>query len=423
MYLFDFVNVAIEVAIVLFYCSTLFEFKYPLTVPKALLVLVSGIAVAVAGTWRLPSYVNLFISYMMCLVLMNYLYDGKFRNKIFMSMIYIVIAMAGEILAAVIISLFGISYNMAGSDNITYIVGAMLSNFMRLWVCAYIGKILSRRIHGLPVSYWVFIILCPLLSVMCLVIFDIYLMQANDVNRLMVFIPSFCILYINFMLFRFFETYSSNIKLKVVEKLAEQSEENYKVLKNNEDELRILRHDMKNHIMVLHEYIKNNDTEAAEKHLDGIEKTMKKISSVVYTTNPAIDAVLNIGGRKAYAEGVRYDVQLNLNEEVYIDSADICKLLNNAIDNAIEAATQCDDGYIYAELSVSGEEMKIHIENSAKNKNRQSMFATSKADKKNHGFGMRSMKNVVKKYNGYMNYEIKENVFFLDATLKNMVVK
>ena len=45
MYLFDFVNVAIEVAIVLFYCSTLFDFKHPLTVPKALLVIASVIAV------------------------------------------------------------------------------------------------------------------------------------------------------------------------------------------------------------------------------------------------------------------------------------------------------------------------------------------------------------------------------------------
>ena len=423
MYLFDFVNVAIEVAIVLFYCSTLFDFKHPLTVPKALLVIASVIAVTGCGMLRLPTFVNLLISCILCFTLSYFLFYGRVRNKVFYAVIYVVIILAVDIIVTMIMMLSGLSYGMTVSDDVAYTVGAMMSSFVRLWVCAYVGKILSRRMNSLPVSYWIFLFMCPVLSLLCLVIFDIYLTQAQDINQLMVFIPSFCILYINFMLFRFFETYSSNIKLKVVEKLAEQSEENYKVLKNNEDELRILRHDMKNHIMVLHEYIKNNDTEAAEKHLDGIEKTMKKISSVVYTTNPAIDAVLNIGGRKAYAEGVRYDVQVNLNEEVYIDSADICKLLNNAIDNAIEAATQCDDGYIYAELSVSGEEMKIHIENSAKNKNRQSLFATSKADKKNHGFGMRSMKNVVKKYNGYMNYEIKENVFCLEATLKNMVIR
>lgn len=100
--------------------------------------------------------------------------------------------------------------------------------------------------YDLPVSYWIFLFVCPILSVMCLIIFDIYLMQAETINQILVFIPSLCILYINFMLFRFFETFSEQIRLKVIEELAQSEEENYKILQNNESELRMLRHDMKN---------------------------------------------------------------------------------------------------------------------------------------------------------------------------------
>lgn len=419
MNLFDFVNVVIEVAIILFYLSTLYDFKHPMTVSKALLVVVTVGVVSFLGTMRLPTYANLLVTYMVCFGLSYYLFNGKLIKKVFMAAIFIVLAMIVDLLVTCIIMFFGISYSMTVDNNVSYIVGAMLSNFIRLWLCAYVGRILSRNMRGLPVSYWIFMIVCPILSVLCLVIFDIYLMQAEEVNQFLVFIPSFCILYINFMLFRFFETFSANIRLKVIERLAEQNEENYKVLKNNEDELRVLRHDMKNHIMVLNEHIKNNNIEAAEKHLEGIEKTMKNISSVVYTSNPAIDAALNIGGRKAQAECVRYDVQVQIDGEVHIDSADICKLLNNAIDNAIEAAIQCDNGYIFAELGISNDEMRIHIENSTNMKENKSFFITTKEDKKNHGYGMKSMKDVVKKYKGLIKYNVSQGVFYLDIILTN----
>lgn len=419
MNLFDFIIVVIEIAIVLFYCSTLYDFNKPINLQKILLVSATVIVVTFSGSLRLPTYVNLIISYCVCLLFSHYMFCGEIRSKVFCALIYIVASIFADILAANLITFLGISYDVVGSDNITYIVGATLSNFIRLWLCTYVGRILSRNMRGLPVSYWIFMIVCPVLSVLCLVIFDIYLMQAEEVNQLMVFIPSFCILYINFMLFRFFETYSSNIRLKVVEKLSEQNEENYKVLKNNEDELRVLRHDMKNHIMVLHEHIKNNDLKAAEKHLKSIEKTLKNLSSVVYTSNSAIDAALNIGGRKAQAEGVRYDVQVQVNGDVNIDAADLCKLLNNAIDNAIDAAAICENPYIFAELNISDNEMKIHIENSTKLQSKPSVFATTKADKKNHGYGMRSMKDVVKRYDGVIKSNISQGVFYLNINLKN----
>ena len=57
------------------------------------------------------------------------------------------------------------------------------------------------------------------------------------------------------MLFRFFETFSEKIRLMVVEELAQSEKENYKLLQENEEELRSLRHDIKNHILMIEEYL------------------------------------------------------------------------------------------------------------------------------------------------------------------------
>lgn len=421
MYVFDIINVLIEIVIVLFYCKTLFEWKS--NISNVLKIVVSivlfGISAA-TSILHLPTYFNLSIAFMVCLAFSLILFKGKLRNKVFLSAIGIVIIFVADILATLIITFFGIEYSMSGGDNVTYIVGAMLSDFIRLWLLAYVGKILSCRIQNLPVSYWIFMLVCPVLSIMCLVIFDIYLMQAEETNKLLIFIPSFCILYINFMLFRFFETFSEQIRLRVVEELAQKEEENYEILQNNETELRKLRHDMKNHIMMLQEYLENDDEETALKHLKSINKTLSEISSVVYTNNPAIDAAINIGARKARAEDIEYKAQIIGKSIIKIEAADICKFLSNAIDNAIEACSLCEKKYIYIELNITSSNVKIHIENTTASKPNTFKLLTSKTDRKNHGYGIKNMKSVVKKYNGIMETKVNNEVFCLDAILYNV---
>lgn len=420
MRVFEFINVVIETAIMIFYCSNVFAVKHSINNGiKCSLVMFIVAVTTLTGMQHFGTGINLSISYCICFITSYVMYEGTLKNKLFISAIYVVTFIFADIFATIIITFFGIEYHMSGGDNITYISGAMLSNFIRLWLLAYVGKILSRKIHDLPISYWVFLFACPMLSVVCLVIFDLYLMQAKTISKLLVFIPPFCILYINFMLFRFFESFSDQIRLKVIEELAQSEEENYKILQNNETELRKLRHDMKNHIMMLNEYLRCDDTKTALKHLTNIQDTLEGISATVCTNNPAIDAAINIGARKAQSEHIEYKAQVIGNSDVLIEAADICRFLSNAIDNAIEACIPCKERYVYIELDISEENLKIHIENPTLHKHNIFKFLTSKPDKENHGYGMSNMKNVVKKYNGIMNTAIKDEIFYLDAILHN----
>ena len=199
--------------------------------------------------------------------------------------------------------------------------------------------------------------------------------------------------------------------------MSNNNEENYKILQNNESELRELRHDMKNHIMMLHEYLGNNDTETALQHLKNIQGTLERISATVCTNNPAIDAAINIGARKAQAQNIEYTAQIVGDKKVNVEAADICKFLSNAIDNAIEACADCEKKYVYIELNITENSVKIHIENTTKLKSNLLPLFTTKTDRKNHGFGMKNMKSVVKKYNGIMEHKISNEVFYLDTVL------
>lgn len=420
MLFFNLANVIIETTILWLYCNSLYNEKNNCAVKKWLTYIGIVLLTFFTGNMHLSLYFNLTVAFSVCFLASYIIYEGNFKNKLFMSVMYIVISVFTDVIVTVIISTSGIQYNIAGEDNITYIVGAMISNFVRLWLCAYVGRIFGKKLYGFSFSYWLFFILCPLLSILCLLIFDGYLMQAEQINLITVFIPSLCILYVNFMLFRFFETFSEKIRLKVVEEVAEKEKENYRILENNEIELRILRHDIKNHILMIQEYLKDENNETAIKHLKEINQTLENLSSVVYTANPSIDAALNIGSRKAVANDIDYKVQILGLAEIKINEADICKLLSNAIDNAIEASQIANDKYIYIEIKQIDDKIKIHIENSTKDNYLN--LISRKPDKKQHGFGLKSIKKTVEKYKGEINYCVNDNIFNLDIILINDVV-
>lgn len=421
MYLFELLIVIIETAIMVFYCGNIFgkRRRQVTNIKEAVLILLLMAAVTFTGSLRLGVVVNLTISYIECLILCLLIYEGTVKIKLFVSAIFVVAVIFADYLATIIITFFGIEYNMSGGDNITYITGAMLTCFIKLWLLTYAGKVLSGKIRDLPFAYWIFLFICPVLSIVCLIIFNIYLMQATTINAMLVLIPPLCILYINFMSFRFFESFSEQLRLKVIEKMSESEQENYEILQDNETELRKLRHDMKNHIMMMHEYIANNDAQTALQHLGDIQTTLDKLSVTVCTSNPAIDAAINIGARKAQTANIDYTVQIIGDATIDIEAADICRFLSNAIDNAVEGCKDCANPYVYIELNILEEKINIHIENSIlrRDKSKPFEFITTKADKEYHGYGIKNMKSVVKKYSGIMESEAADDIFYLDAVL------
>lgn len=418
MGVFNIINVIIEVLIILMFSHMVFKIKRQVkNIFKILLVVAAVCVLSFTGYLHLYTAFNLAVSFCIFFLLSVSLYGDELKKILFMDTLYEVIVIIADVLAANIMTFSGIEYKMIGLDDITFIIGAVLSNVIRLCLLALVGKRLSKYYHSLPALYLMFLLVCPVMSVACMVIFDYYLMGSDNVNVILVFIPSVYILCINFMIFWFFDSFSKQLRLKTVEELAISQEENYKILQNSESELRKLRHDMNNHLMMLGEYLKNDDIETAAEHLNNINQTLNAISATVCTNNPAIDAAINIGARKAQSQNIDYKTQIIGDAKVNIGAADICMLLSNAIDNAIEACGACEAKYVYIELNISRESIKIHIENTTVIKSRSIRFFTTKKDIENHGYGTKNMKSVVRKYNGNMEHKIENGIFFLDIML------
>ena len=106
-----------------------------------------------------------------------------------------------------------------------------------------------------------------------------------------------------------------------------------------------------------------------------------------------------------------------------IEENDLCGLLLNLLDNAIDASKKEKDGDIH----ISIHQVKNYLEIEVKNKcssdilKNNPLLHTTKSDSRNHGLGLRIIDSIVKKYNGIKNIQMESSYFIVDIMLQNQV--
>ncbi|MDQ0897649.1 sensor histidine kinase regulating citrate/malate metabolism [Paenibacillus sp. V4I7] len=131
------------------------------------------------------------------------------------------------------------------------------------------------------------------------------------------------------------------------------------------------------------------------------------------TGNLVIDALvtntLNIG----QANGIRIDTKLNLySQEIHIDRYDLCVVIGNMLDNAIEASKHvkiAEDRYILIKIHSTESALLIHIQNHMENE--VAYVHSQKLNPEFHGIGLTNIARICYNYGGHMTIETKQKVF------------
>ncbi len=216
---------------------------------------------------------------------------------------------------------------------------------------------------------------------------------------------------------------SKNYYKKISEIANEQSKlqlNYYQKLIEKEQSLREFKHDYKNQLIVLKTYLEKQDIVSARKYLSNSFDFIKEISDV-QTGNYILDAL--ISDKKQSSVGINIELKGNMLAE-FVDPIDICTIFGNALDNAIEACYQTNnnDKTIKIKIQENANTVHICITNPVNKpiKIINNSIYTSKNDKVNHGLGLYSIKKSVKKYNGKVSIECKDNIFSISILLINI---
>lgn len=189
----------------------------------------------------------------------------------------------------------------------------------------------------------------------------------------------------------------------------------YQEVESSQQTVRRMRHDMKNHLSVVETLLRDGRYEKAEEYLHGLDQEFAS-GTRVYCPDPVVNAVLNAKMEKAEEEGIPCEYQVDLEEVLPIDDIDLCSLFANTLDNAVEACekiaerekrrislkARCRNGHFSYEI-VNSKENRV----TEKNGN----FETDKSDRLSHGIGLRSVRQIVRKYEGEMDVSYTEDTF------------
>ena len=195
--------------------------------------------------------------------------------------------------------------------------------------------------------------------------------------------------------------------------------------------IRGMRHDMKNTISLIMQLAAGKEEEL-KAYLEELNETMDRLEFRFKTGNTVVDTLLNMKYHEiaSTVPDLRMDVEgLQFPEKLFIQSYDIGIIIGNALDNAIEACRKLKvkepdaEAFIRISSFQKRELFFLKVENSFDGKvvrKPQNEFpVTDKADRENHGIGLANIKSTAEKYQGTMDFRVKDRVFILSVMMKN----
>ncbi len=218
----------------------------------------------------------------------------------------------------------------------------------------------------------------------------------------------------------FFEKSEIMQEKETIEQLLMQKESQHDMAKAIIDQINIKCHDLKRSIASMR-LIKND--EERENMIGELENSTLIYDSIIKTGNDALDIILTEKSLYCSNCSIKLSYIVDGGSLSFVRPADIYTLFSNALDNAIEAVEQEKDvekKIISLNISSHGNLVYISLENYCKDNlsfTEDGLPITTKDDKAVHGYGIKSMRFIVKKYNGNLVVTQKDNRFTLNIML------
>ncbi len=197
----------------------------------------------------------------------------------------------------------------------------------------------------------------------------------------------------------------------------------YEELYRYQSEIRTFRHDIKNKLLSVSGMLNDGQLQGAVDAIKGeVDFLDEKNKGIINSGNPAIDAVLQSKLTIAERKGITLGFSAKITDEIKVDLLELGVLIGNALDNAIEAAealNNATDKTIFISIITMGGRIVISVENPVKTAVDTDNIGTIKADKQNHGYGLKSIKTIAQKYDGDVFVSCEGNIFTVSINVCN----
>lgn len=197
-------------------------------------------------------------------------------------------------------------------------------------------------------------------------------------------------------------------------------ERHYEETENVYRQMRAWRHDYHNHIQAMQAYLTLNQLDELDNYLKELNHDLTTVDTVLKTGNVRLDAILNSKLSLAKANEIKVDATAKADENLPFSPVDLCVILGNLMDNAIEACLKQEnpeDRFIRVYIGKYKGSFYLSVTNSVGGKMNKIGKSYKTTKEGFHGFGIKRVDALVNKYSGYINRQDEGDVFATEVML------
>lgn len=385
------------------------------------------------------SFVNFIVPFegigIIISILIIYIYSlinlkGTFMQKMFWS-IFVMLLIMGITIVVLSIEgcIIGKGYlNLVIQKDLYRFVGVVIIQIVLFYLTRFMIKRTKKdSTYSLKWNEWFVLLIIPVISIFTMSFVSLIIINIEDQLSPMQHIFSILsilgilmtnslvyVLYVNMQ-----KDHAKQLEYSILQQAFKSQEKSVEETKILYQSVRSIRHDLKQHFQValtmLHSGKINEAVDYMEKYNDTV---LDGISNKVFCDNDVVNYIINSKSKICSDRHIKIYIYI-ANEIPEFSDLDLCVLLGNALDNAIEGVSGDGNNEIYLELRNVDNFFMISVKNTIINsvlEDNPNLIST-KNEKEVHGLGILSMKEVVQKYNGSIEFYESDNKFCCDMLL------
>ncbi|NCB92507.1 MAG: ATP-binding protein [Clostridia bacterium] len=366
--------------------------------------------------WNLSSLLSV-------LVIITILFQGTLKKKLVLLTLFVGLGIILE--PMILVFLRVMKYDGTPNELYKYYFVIALAGFMRgnlIYLLCKGYRLKHIRFSMIPKEIAGILLVVPVVVVLnCCFTVDMAL-EAGTQQSLIVCV---CIIvasmlsyyFMLYMMERFSQMLQKRYEDEMYREEMKYKEMYYMEVEERNDYVYTLKHNMKNKLLSLYSLVDEGKNEQLKQELDLLSKEMGERDWRIYCENPVVNSVLQVKLGIAREREIRKDIVIQIPKQMKLELGDIGVLYGNLLDNAIEACEKLPKEQRFLKLEnkyISGKLILI-LSNSKQEKN--AGLRTTKEDQYMHGKGISSVRKVVEKYNGTVDFQDKGKSFEVSVML------
>lgn len=370
--------------------------------------------------------IKILITIIIILLSMLYLYKiSTIKALILVFFVQSIMTLIDYIIIMILAKLYG---DITALESASALIGRLIIILSRLIL--FVGLIILSRIStkknnsvtaDMSDKEWIQFLIFPIFTICAVMLMTSSVIKSYHSDIIAIYyIIAIGLIVLNLVVFHLISEILENSRnMKEAEALRQQSIgqlELYNSMRENYNIQRQRTHEYKNQIVCMDMLMKKKDYSKLEDYIGNISDGLDAQLDMVDTNNDVVNAIFNAKYYEAIKNDVLVVLKINDLSDIKISDNDIVTILSNLLDNAIEAAKQCDIGKRIVKIKMLYEDavLSIAVSNSYKAEpvlTEDGYIRTTKKDREEHGWGMRNVVATLEKYNAEYIIDYKNGEF------------